>query len=148
MKSSSFLSCLVVLSILFASMVGCSRKEETPPVEEETTPQASVPVAEPESPAVVASPEMEQFLAKAVRAKSVAAGHGIREFFDFWQEMLHNPRIDLKIYFEVDVGGKFQKDHKWENTTCREILDDLCLQNHLVWTITEPDTIRITQKPQ
>jgi hypothetical protein len=107
-----------------------------------------VPVAASEAPAVVPVPEMGQFLAKAVRAKSVAAGHGIREFFDFWQEMLHTPRIDLKIYFEVAVEGTFEEDHNWENTTYREILDDVCRRNNLVWTITEPDVVRITKKSE
>ena len=140
------LGCLVALGILFGAMTGCSEKDEAPPVEAETPAPASVPIVAPES--VAPSPAMAQFLAKAVRAKSVAAEHGIAEFFEFWQGMLHTPRIDLKIYFEVEVEGTFEEDHDWTNTTYREILDDLCRRNNLVWTITEPDTIRISEKPQ
>ena len=146
MKSRCVLGCLAVLCILFVPLTGCSEKEEAPPVEAETPAPTSVSAVAPGS--ADPSPAMVQFLAKAVRAKRVAAGHGIREFFDFWQEMLHTPRIDLKIYFEVEVEGTFEEDHDWTNTTYREILDDLCRRNNLVWTITEPDTIRISEKPQ
>ena len=113
-KSPSVLSCLVVLSVLLASMVGCSKNEKAPPLEEETAPETSVQAAESEAPAVVPAPDMEKFLAKVVSMRQVAAGQGIREFFDFQQEMLHNPRIDMKIYFEVDVKEKFREGSRME----------------------------------
>jgi hypothetical protein len=148
MKSTSVISCLVVLSVLLALMVGCSKEEEAPPLEEEATPQTSVQAAEPEAPAVTPSPDMEKFLAKVSSMRQVGAGHGIREFFDFQQQMLHNPRIDMKIYIDVIVEDKWRKDHEWKNMSNREFLDSMCREYDLLWTITEPDTIRIAKKPE
>lgn len=148
MKTRSVFYCLAVLAILFGSMSGCAKEEDVLPVEEETAPEATVQAVEQEAPEVAVSPDMEQFLAKVVSARQVAAGHGIREYFDFWQELLHNPRIAMKIYFEVKVEQKFQKNHDWRNMTNQEILDAVCQEYDLVWTITEPDTIRITKRAE
>jgi hypothetical protein len=148
MKTRSVFYCFAVLAIVFGSMSGCAREEDALRVEEETAPEATAQAVEQEAPEVAVSPDMEQFLAKVVSARQLAAGHGIREFFGFWQEILHNPRIAMKIYFEVKVEETFQKDHDWRNMTNRETLDALCQEYDLVWTIPEPDTIRITKRTE
>jgi hypothetical protein len=148
MKPRSVSCSLAVLAIAFAAISGCTKEEEAPPVEEETAPQATVQDVEQVLPEVAVSADMEQFLAKVVSAKQVSAGHGIREYFDFWQEILHHPRIAMKVYFEVETEGTFRKDHDWRNMTNREILDAMCREYNLVWTIAKPDTIRIARETE
>jgi len=148
MKSRSALCYLTVSSVLFAFVLGCSKKEDSPTAEDETAPESSIQATEPESPEQSISPLMDQFLRKTVGTKKVTAGHQIREFFDFWEEILHHPRISVEIYFEIELEEKFQRDRTWENKTNREILDELCQENDLVWTITEPNTIRINKRSE
>lgn len=46
------------------------------------------------------------------------------------------------------MEDKFQRNHDWKKMTNRAILDSICQECDLVWTITEPDTIRISKKPE
>ena len=142
-------------------MLGCSKKEEAPPVEEETAPPANVQVVQRELPEAVPSPEMERFvreavpsptmehfLKNAVRGKKATAGQGIRDFFERWQQALHKRSTPTQIRFDAELEDTFQNDRTWANTTNQKILESACQENHLVWTITEPNTIRITKKPK
>ncbi len=149
MKSRSILSCLVVLSLLVASMMGCSKEEEAPPVKEESTPEVSVQAAAPESTEPVASPAMEQFLASPAGSGSMTVHDQIGKFFDFWGQCMRNSsRKPMDIHFEVELEENFQKDHTMKGKTGREFLDDVCQENNLVWTITKLNTIRITKRPK
>ncbi len=147
MKSRNVLSNLIAVTILLAFMSGCSKKEDTSTVEDETAPESSIQATETKSARPSISPVMDQFLKKTVGTKNASAGYQISEFFSFWEEILHHPRISMNIYFEVDIDEPFQRDHTWKNKTNREILDELCKEYNLTWTITEPDTIQITKKP-
>ena len=138
---------LASLIIMFASMLGCSKKEDSSLAEDETAPESSIQATEPESPAQSVSPLMDQFLKKTAGSyKKVTAGNDISEFFGAWENFLHHPRISIEIYFDVELEEKFQRDHIWENKTNQEILDDLCNEYNLTWTITEPNTIRVSKK--
>lgn len=148
MKSRRVLGCLVVLSILVALLSGCSKRDDAAAVEEEPGAASSVSAVEPEASEASISPTMAQFLGKTVGTQKVTAGHELQELFALWEQVLHHPRVSMEIYFEVDVEGEFQQDHTWENKTHREILDDVCQENDLVWTITAGDTIAIRKKPQ
>jgi hypothetical protein len=141
--SRRILSHLAVTAILLASMLGCSRKEEAPPAEEK--PPAGVQAAR-ETPKAAPSPSMSQFLRNPVRAKQAKAGQEIRAFFALWQQNLHRRGTTMKIDFQVELEDTFQADQAWQDTNSREILNSLCQANNLVWTITEPNTIRITKK--
>lgn len=146
MKLRIVLNYLTVLSILFASMLGCSKKEDSSTVDDDTASESSIQVTRPESPIQSISPIMDEFLRKTVGTKKVTAGHQIREFFYFWEDVLHHPSNSIEIYFEIELEDKFQRDHIWKNKTNREILDELCQEYNLIWTITEPNTIRINKK--
>jgi hypothetical protein len=139
MKLRSVLSYLTVLSILFASILGCDKKEDTSPVEIDR-PSESV-VAAPEQST---SPHIEQFLKLSPSHVNVGAGTQISGIFEMWETMLHHKSMD--IYFEVEPELKIQKDNVWKDKTYREILDELCEDNGLVWVITKPNTIRISKK--
>jgi hypothetical protein len=118
-------------------------------VEDETAPESNIQTTEPESPEQPISPLMGQFLKKTAGSyKNASAGHQMSEFFSFWEDILHHPRFSMDINFEVELEGKFQRDHIWENKTNQEILDDLCKEYNLIWTTPEPNTIRISKKPE
>jgi hypothetical protein len=145
-KISKIIIYFLAVSLLFASLWGCSKKEDSPTVEDETTSESAIQETEMESSAQTISPLMEQFLGKTVKTRKATAGYQISEFFYFWQDLLHNPRISMEIYFDVELEAKFQRDHIWKNKTSREILDELCQEYNLIWTITEPNTIRIDKR--
>ena len=148
MNSHCIFRCFVISIVMLASISGCSKKEDSAETQDEVVSEANMQVAEPEAKEQPISPLMEQFLGKISKTKKATAGHGIGDFFAFWQELLHNPRISMKIYFDVDVDGKFQRDHVWENKSNREILDEFCQEYNLTWVITDSDTIHITKKPE
>lgn len=133
---------------MLASIPGCSKKEDSAVTQGEVASESNMQVAEPEATKQTISPLMEQFLSKISKTKKATTGYQISEFFSFWQELLHNPRISMEIYFDVDVDGKFQRDHVWENKSNKEILDDFCQEYNLTWVITDSDTIQITNKPE
>ena len=148
MKSRCVVTYLVLASVLFVSMLGCAEKEETSPAEDEMAREPSVQVIEPQTPEQSISPVMEQFLSKTIGTQEVTAGHQIRELFDLWEQVLYQASDSMDIDFEIELEEQFQKDHIWENKTHREVLDDLCRENGLVWTITGPNTIHISKKAE
>jgi hypothetical protein len=162
MTPRSVLGKLVVLSVLFVALSGCSKKEEAPKPQERAAAKSSAPAPEPAAPQTsvqtteLQTPEptamsatMEQFLERKVRMRPAAAGDEIQAFFTSWEEMLkRRSRQPLDIHFEVEVDGQFAKDHTWESATNRGILDEVCRECDLAWTIVEPNTIRITRKTE
>jgi hypothetical protein len=146
MMSRCVLGSLIGLSILFASLSGCSKKEDAPPVEAETAPETRVTTVEAELPEEPVSAAMAEFLGKSVGRRKVSAGEPIHEYFAFWETLLHRPEVGMEIYLKIEVEKEFQADRVWENKTNREFLDSLCQENGLVWTIAGPDTIRISAK--
>lgn len=148
MKSHFILKWITVSLILLVlvSMVGCSKKDHSTTNEDEINSESAVQATETESSTQTISPLMKQFLSKKVKTRKATAGYQISEFFDFWQDLLHNPRISLEIYFDVELDTKFKRDHIWENKSNREILNELCREYNLTWTITGSDTIKITKK--
>jgi hypothetical protein len=149
MKSRNVLTYLIVITIMLAFMPGCSKKEDSSTVEDETAPESNVQATEPESPEQSVSPLVGQFLKKSAGSyKKVIAGIDINDFFGNWENRLqHHPRTPMEIYFDVELEEKFQRDHIWENKTNQEVLDDLCNEYNLAWTTPEPNTIRISKKP-
>ena len=140
----SVLSYLTVLSILFASMLGCDKKEDTSSVENETPSESTIT-----TPEQSISPLMDQFLRKSAGSYvNVTAGGQISGIFELWEALFHDPKNPnpMDIYFEVEAEGKIQKDHVWKDKTYREVLDEYCQDNDLVWKITGPNTIRIEKK--
>lgn len=144
MKLRSVLSYLTVLSILFASILGCDKKEDTSSVENETPSESTITAPEQETSGQSISPLMDQFLKESPSHVNVTAGIQISGIFELWETMWHHKSMD--IYFEVDPELKIQKDNVWKDKTYREILDELCEDNDLVWVITKPNTIRISKK--
>ena len=144
MKLRSVLSYLVVLSILFASILGCDKKEDTPSFENETPSESTITVPEPETSGQSISVIMEQFLNKSPSAVQVTAGNEISSTFELWEMISRHE--SMEINFDVDAEGIIQKDHVWKGKTYREILDEYCQDNDLVWKITGPNTIRIEKK--
>ena len=144
MKRRSVLSYLTVLSILFASILGCDKKEDTSSVENETPSESTITAPEQETSGQSISPLVDQFLKKSLSTVKVTAGNQISGIFELWEAILHHKSMD--IYFEVEAEGKIQKDHVWKDKTYREILDEYCQDNDLVWVITKPNTIRISKK--
>ncbi len=141
MKGRSVLSYLIVLSILFASIFGCDKKEDTSSVENETPSESTITAPEQETSGQSISPLMDQFLKESPSHVNVTAGNQISGIFELWEAVLQHKSMD--IYFEVEAKGKIQKDHMWRGKTYREILDEYCQDNDLVWKITGPNTIRI-----
>ena len=131
-------------SILFLSIFGCDKKEDTSSVENEAPSEPTITASEQETSVQSISPVMDQFLKKSPSTVKVTAGNQISSIFELWEGVLHHKSMD--IYFEVEAEGKIQKDHEWRDKTYREILDEYCQDNELVWKITEPDTIRIEKK--
>jgi len=144
MKLRSVLSYLTVLSILFASILGCDKKEDTSSVENETPSESTITAPEQETSGQSISPLMDQFLKESPSHLNVTAGRPISDIFELFELSLHLKSMD--IYFEVEAEGKVQKDHVWKDKTYREILDEYCQDNDLVWVITKPNTIRISKK--
>ena len=144
MKLRSVLSYLTVLSILFASILGCDKKEDTSSVKNETPSESTITAPEQETSVQSISPLMDQFLKESPSHVNVTAGNQISGIFELWEAILHHKSMD--IYFEVEAEGKIQKDHVWKDKTYREILDEYCQDNDLVWVITKPNTIRISKK--
>ena len=145
MKLRSVLSYLTVLSILFTSILGCDKKEDTSSVENETPSESTITAPEQETSGQSISPLMDQFLKESPSHINVTAGKSqISDIFELWEAILHHKSMD--IYFEVEAEGKIQKDHVWKDKTYREILDEYCQDNDLVWVITKPNTIRISKK--
>ncbi len=144
MKRQSALSYLTVLLILFTSMLGCDKKEDTSSVENETPSEPTITAPEQETSAQSISPSLEQFLETTPPTVKVTAGYQIGGIFEMWEAMLHHKSMD--IYFEVEAEGDIQKDHEWKGKTYREILDEYCQDNGLVWKITKPNTIRVEKK--
>ncbi|UCD53336.1 MAG: hypothetical protein JSW27_11940 [Phycisphaerales bacterium] len=154
-------SCLIVLSVLCTSLAGCSKKEDAPPAQEQTRAEPSTPAAQPTAPApgtqvahTVAterpvSPLIAEFLERKVRMRNVTAGDSVPGFFASWENILQRrSRQPIDLHFEVEVDGTFPKDHVWASSSNRGILDELCREYDLVWTIASPDTIRISGKAQ
>ena len=148
MKSRRVVTYLILAPALFVSMLGCVKKENASPVADETAREPSVQAIEPQSSEASISPQMEQFLSKTVGTQKVTAGHQIREFFDLWEQVLYQASDSMDIDFQIELEEKFEKDHVWENKTHREVLDDLCREYGLVWTITGPNTIQISKKAE
>ncbi len=144
MKRRSVLSYLVVLSVLFTSILGCDKKEDTSSAENETPSESTITVPEQETSGQSISVIMEQFLKKSPSTVKVTAGDQISSIFELWEMVLQHESID--IYFDVDAEGRIQKDHVWKGKTNREILDEYCQDNDLVWKIAGPNTIRIEKK--
>jgi len=126
-------------------MTGCSKKEDSSIVEDETVPESSIQAPEQELPEQPISPLMEQYLKESISHLNVTAGYPISTLFDLWKAVLHHKGWD--IYIEVEAEGKTQKDRVWKNKTRREILDEYCQDNELVWKITGPNTIQIRRDP-
>ena len=118
--------------------------EATSSVENETSSESTITAPEQETSEQSISPLMDQFLKISPSTVKVTAGNQIGVIFELWEVVLHHKSMD--IYFEVEAEGKIQKNHVWEDKTYREILDEYCQDNDLVWRITEPDTIRIEKK--
>ena len=148
MKLRSVLSYLTVLSILFASILGCDKKEDTSSVENETPSESTITAPEQETSGQSISPLMDQFLKESPSHVNVTAGNQISGIFELWEAAFHHPENPnpMDIYFEVEAEGKIQKDHEWKDKTYGEILDGYCQDNDLVWKITGPNTIRIEKK--
>ncbi len=152
---------VAVLFVVLAVLSGCSKKK-APPAEESAATESSVPapkstapklnVPATESPTftpVAASADLEPFLERKVRMRSVTADQKIQAFFATWEDILkHRSRQPIDIHFDVEVDGPFGKDHAWTSATNRGILDELCQTYDLTWTATEPNTIRISKKTQ
>ena len=91
MKSRNVLRYLIAVTVLLAFMPGCSKKEDSSTVEDETVPESNIQAREPGSSEQPISPLMDQFLKKTAGShKNATAGYDISEFFSFWQELLHN----------------------------------------------------------
>ena len=148
MNSRYVLRCFIISTVVLTSVPGCKKKEDSSSPEGKAVPESNiqVPIAEVSDQSV--SELMEQFLGKVVKTKKASTGYEISEFFSFWQELLHNPRISMEIYFDLDVDEEFKRDHIWENKSNREILDDLCKEYNLTWTITNSDTIKIAKQQE
>ncbi len=145
MKRRSVLSYLTVLSILFASILGCDKKEDTSSVENETPSESTITAPEQETSEQSISPLIDQFLRKSAGSTvQVKAGTQISARFEMWEVILQHKSMD--IHFEVEAEGKVQKDHVWKNKTNRTVLDEYCQDNDLVWKITGQNTIRIEKK--
>jgi hypothetical protein len=146
---------LVVLSVLCVSLAGCSEKEDAPPVPEETRAEPSTPATPPAAQQVAQTVATEQpvssptapFLERKVRMRKVTAGDSIPEFFTSWENIIQRrSRQPLDLHFEVEVDGTFPTDHVWSSSSNRGILDELCAEFDLEWTVTSPNTIRISEK--
>lgn len=144
MKRRSVLSYLAVLSILFASILGCDEKQNTSSGTNETPSEPTITVPEQETPEQSTSVVMEQFLKQTPSTVTMGAGGDINTLFNMWERLLQHRSMD--IYLDVDVEGTIQKDRVWKRKTNRQILDEYCQDNGLVWKITAPDTIRIEKK--
>jgi hypothetical protein len=139
--------------VLVASLSGCSKKGNAPPVPEQTreaqptAPSPSTQVAQSVTTEQPVSLLIAEFLARKVRMRSVAAGDSIAEFLSNWENILQRrSRQPLDLHFDVEVDGAFPKDHVWVSPTNRGILDELCRECDLVWTIASSNTIRISRK--
>ena len=145
MKLRSVLSYLTVLSILFASISGCDKKEDTSSVENETSSESTITTPDEGTSESSISPLMDQFLSDSPDTVQVTAGTtSISGIFDLWEAIFQHKSMD--IHFEVEAEGKVQKDHVWKNETYRKILDEYCQDNNLTWKIVETNTIRIEKK--
>ena len=130
-------------------LTGCSEKEEGPQAEEPAASKSDLPASDPAVAPAAASVSMEAFLERRVRMRPAAAGHEIGAFFASWEQMLkHRSREPVDIHFEVEVEGAFGQDHAWTSSTNRGILDELAREYDLAWTVTEPNTIRITSESE
>jgi hypothetical protein len=152
---------LVVLSVLCVLLAGCSKKEDAPPVPEQIRTEPSMPAPQPAASAPgapttqtvpteqpVSSP-IAQFLERKVRMRNVTAGDSIPGFFTAWENIFQRrSRQPLDLHFEVDVDGTFPTDHVWTSSSNRGILDELCQEYDLAWTIASPNTIRISRKTE
>jgi len=144
MKSRYALGSLILLLALLATLTGCSKREDARAGQEE-----GAAVAGPEAAGQSVPPLIAQFLDRRVRMRNVTAGGEIRAFFASWEEALRRrPREPMDLHFEVDVDGTFPRDHAWENPTSRGILEEVCQECDLVWTMASPNTIRISKKPR
>lgn len=156
------LGSVAVLFVVLAALSGCSKKDEAPKATEPAPTESSVPAPKPPAPKlnvqpmesptftpVVVSAALEPFLERKVRMRNVTADQEIRAFFASWEDILkHRSRQPVDIHFDVAVDGPFGKDHAWRSATNRSILDELCQEYDLTWTATEPNTIRVSKKPQ
>jgi len=153
MKLRRVLNCLVVWAVLLSLLPGCSRKEDAPPAPESTraaqatVPSSNAPVTAPATVAQSVSPLIAEFLERKVRMRTVGAGDPIAGFFTNWENILQRrSQQPLDLHFDVEVDGAFPKDHVWASPTNRGILDELCREYDLVWTIVSSNTIRISRK--
>jgi hypothetical protein len=159
MKWQHVTRCLVVLSVLYISLPGCSKEEDAPPAPEPapTTSSAPGPQPAPSAPGAPAaqtiateqpiSPLIAQFFERKVRMRKVTAGDSIPGFFTAWENILQRrSRQPLDLHFEVEVEGTFSKDHVWASSSNGGILDELCQAYDLTWTVASPNAIRISAK--
>jgi len=145
MDSRCVLSWFTVMIVMLASILGCSKKEDSSTTKDEVESKSSIQATESAEQSI--SPLMDQFLRKTAGSrKTVSAGTQMSEFFTFWETFLQHPRNSMNIYFDVELEETFQKDHAWEKKTNQEVLDDLCKEYNLNWEITDSDTIRISKK--
>jgi len=139
MKSRYALGRFILLLVLLTALAGCSKREDARAGQEEGGAAAAMGQS--------VSPLIGQFLDRRVRMRNVTAGDEIRAFFTSWEEALRRrPREPIDLHFEVDVDGTFPRDHAWENPTSRGILEEVCQECDLVWTIASPNTIRISKR--
>ena len=109
MKLRSLLSYLTVLSILFLSILGCDKKEDTSSVENGTPSESTITAQEQETSEQSISPHIEQFLKLSPSHVNVTAGTQISGIFEMWEMLSHHKSMD--IYFEVEPELKIQKDN-------------------------------------
>lgn len=151
----------VVLLVLLVGLLGCSKKDQAPNPEKPATSEPKARTVENESPKPIdladgissaepaASPLVHQFLKQIIRRRQWNAGQSFSALFASWQELVqNNPRNPMMIRFEVDVDQTLEQDTTWTTRSNRQFLDDFCQAHDLLWTITGPDTIRISKKPQ
>lgn len=141
----SHLTVLTVFSILFASIMGCEKKEDQSSAENETSSESTITTPDEGTSESSISPLMDQFLSDSPNTVQVTAGTTpISGLFDLWEQIFQHKSMD--IHFEVEAEGKVQKDHVWKNETYRKILDEFCQENDLTWKIVGTNTIRIEKK--
>jgi hypothetical protein len=157
---------VVVWLAVVIALAGCSKKkEEASRAEKPEATESSIPAtaskvsatepttsgvqtAEPPASQTV-SETMELFLERKVRMRPAAEGQEIRAFFASWEQTFtRRSRQPVDVHFEVEADGQFDKDHVWQSSTLRGILDEMAREYGLAWTIVKPNTIRITREPE
>lgn len=95
-------------------------------------------------PAIEMSPAMMRFLNRKC-GSCVARGQNIKEWAALLCDITNNNPEDpfpLKIVIDSDVNATVVGI--WTDLMYKQIIDNICNQNVLVWEITGPNTIRIS----